>query len=428
MNSLALKFTQAFLKTLAAFFIKKFNPGIIGVTGSVGKTSVKDAIALVLKSVRHVRSSRGNFNGEIGLPITILGEWNPREAKLLSRENPRGKNRIRKAFFLCKIFIASVFRAVFARRKNYPEILVLEYGADKPGDIRELLEIAKPQIGVVTAVGDIPAHVEFYSGKEQVAREKSRLIENLPSNGFAILNADDELVLAMKEKTRAHVITFGFSEEAEVRVTNFESRMNAGRPAGIYFKLEYGGSFVPVRIDNCFGKPVAYTAAAAAATGIVFGMHLVRIAEALAYFESPAHRMRLVSGINDSVILDDSYNASPLSVTAAIETARSFTASRKVAILGDMLEIGEYSIQAHENIGKLAAKVFGLIIAIGPRAKFIAESAKASGFNRRNLHIFDDVEEAKAEVKNLIRKGDLVLIKASWAMRFEELVKELRAQ
>lgn len=420
------KIVAAILKLLAVLTVKKYEPGIIGVTGSVGKTSAKEAIYTVLRNIRQTRASRGNFNGEVGLPLTILGDWHAREQNLFSREHQPGKNRVRKFLFLVKVVIVSFLKLIFGKKSGYPELLVMEYGADKPGDIKRLAEIVRPQIAVITAVGDIPAHVEFYAGPEQVAKEKGRLIENLPVNGFAILNGDDEQVLKMKDRTRAHVITFGFSDEAELRITNFENRTEGGKPAGVSFKLEYGGSFVPVRIEKCFGKPVAYAAAAAAACGIVFGMHLVRIAEALIYFEPPLHRMRLIPGIKTTNILDDAYNASPLSMAAAMETARSFSASRKVAVLGDMLEIGKYSIEAHEALGKLAAKIFDFLVTVGPRAKFIAEAAKTFGFPKRNILSFDTADEARLKVQDLIKKGDLILIKASWAMRFDKIVEEIR--
>ena len=327
---------------------------------------------------------------------------------------------------MLKVVLVSLLRLLLGGKSGYPEILVLEYGADKPGDIKNLLEIVKPQIAVVTAVGDIPVHVEFYSGPEAVAREKAKLIQDLPANGFAILNGDDEAVREMQDGTRAHVITFGITQEAEVRVTNFENRMQNGKPAGVSFKISYGGSFVPVHLNDCFGKTSALAAAAAASLGIVFGMHLVKITEALLDYEAPNQRLKLIPGIKGTYIIDDSYNASPLSMAAAIDTVKSLKASRKVAVLGDMLELGKYSIEAHESIGKLAAPVFYLLITVGPRAKFIAESAQRNGLNRKNIFSFADVDETRIPVQDLIRKGDLILIKGSHAMHLERLVKEIR--
>ncbi|TSC81402.1 MAG: UDP-N-acetylmuramoyl-tripeptide--D-alanyl-D-alanine ligase [Parcubacteria group bacterium Gr01-1014_19] len=408
MKNLLRKQLKNFLRLLARWMIRKHQPSVIGITGTVGKTSTKEAVAAVLKSIRKVRSSSGNFNNEFGLPLTILGEW----------EKSGG------FFFWLRVIFTSLIKLIFGGK--YPEILVLEYGADRLGDLKYLLDLARPQIGVVTAVGDIPAHVEFYSGPDAVAKEKARLVEALPAIGFAVLNYDDEAIYDMRDKTRAHVITYGFGNGAEVRITNFENRVEDGKPVGLSFKLEYGGSFVPVRLNSAFGKAQAYAAAAAAAVGLSFGMNLVRISEALNYYQVPPRRGRLVAGEKGTLIFDDTYNASPLSMHAAIDTMKEFKAARKVAVLGDMLEIGKYAIEAHEEIGRLAAKVFDVLVTVGPRAKFIADAANKSGLSKKNIFTFDFADQAKDPVEDLIKKGDLILIKASRAIGLDKIVEEIR--
>jgi UDP-N-acetylmuramoyl-tripeptide--D-alanyl-D-alanine ligase len=396
------------LKTLAIMTLKKYQPAVVGVTGSVGKTSTKDAIAIVLSANKFVRKTQDNFNNEFGLPLTILGNWDSTKGIL----------------FWPKAILFSCFQLLI--RRSYPEVLVLEYAADKPNDIRYLTSIARPTISVVTAVGDVPVHIEFYSGLDAVAREKARLIECLPSNGFAILNADEERVFAMREKTRAHVISYGFHKYAEVRITNYEIRTEKKKPIGIGFKIEYGGSFIPVRMNGVFGKHVAYAAAAAAAVGVTYGIHLVRIAECLLYYEPPAHRMECILGIKNTYILDDTYNASPLSMEAAFETAKSLPAVRRVAVLGDMKEIGEYTREAHEALGRKAAKFFSCLITIGVNAKFIGTTARNAGLHPKNLHHFNSAHEAEVKIKEYIKTKDLVLIKGSRAMKLEQLVDALR--
>lgn len=417
---------KSILKAFARWTVGKYNPGIIGVTGTVGKTSAKEAIYAVLQNHRAVRASRGNFNSEIGLPLAILGDWRDKDLRILSREAPPKRHFARKAFFISKVIFVSAVRLLFGRGSNYPELLVLEYGADSPGDIKNLVSIAKPQIALITAIGEIPAHVEFYNSAQAVAREKARLIEVLPVTGFAILNFDDETVLNLKDRTRAHVITYGFKEGAEVRVTNFEHRLENGRPVGVAFKLEYGGSFVPVKLDGVLSKASAYAAAAAASVGIAFGMHLVRIAEALSGFHGLAHRMQLVPGIKDTIVIDDSYNASPLSMVNAIETVHKFPAARKVAVLGDMLEIGTYSLAAHERVGEQASKTFDLVICVGSHAKIIAEAARKRGMKKSCVLEYDDAEAAMGELPNLIKKGDLVLIKGSRAIHLDKVADALK--
>lgn len=393
---------------MAIWTIKKYQPGIIAVTGSVGKTSTKEAIFTVLKKHRKVRRNSGNFNNEIGVPLTILGDW----------------DKIAGKYFWLKVILASCLRLIV--RWRYPELLILEYAADKPGDIRYLLDIAKPQIGVITTVGDIPVHVEFYSGPEAVAREKAKIIEALSATGFAILNYDDKTVFNLRDRTRSHLMYYGFGDDATMRITNFETRMEGNRPGGISFKLNYGGSFVPVRLDGCFGKAQAYAAAAAACIGIVFGLNLVKIAEALLEYEAPPQRGKLAAGVKQTWIIDDTYNASPLSMEAAIHAVESLEAKRKLAVLGDMLEIGKYTPEAHQRIGELVPKVFGLLVTVGARAKFIAEGAKENGMAQKNIFSFDTAEEAGKAVQDLMRKGDLVLVKASRGIGLDKVVEEIR--
>jgi UDP-N-acetylmuramoyl-tripeptide--D-alanyl-D-alanine ligase len=405
-------YLQRTLRQLAIWMIKKYQPGIIAVTGTVGKTSVKEAIYAVLKHYRSIRMNSGNFNNEIGVPLTILGDWKEIKGKL----------------FWTKAIFMSLLRLLF--RLRYPELLVLEYAADKPGDIKYLLDIIKPHIGVITAIGDIPVHVEFYSGPEAVAREKSKVVEALPATGFAILNHDDDAVLDMKERTRAYVMTYGFDEDAQMRISNFELRADGNKPMGIAFKLNYDAGFVPVRLENCFSKVQAYAAAAAACVGIAFGLNLVKISEALLEYEAPAGRGRIIPGIKQTYILDDSYNASPLSMQAAIETAYSLPlhkAGRRIAVLGDMLEIGRYTPQAHEGIGRLIPKRFDILVTVGARAKFIAEAANKAGMAQKNILSYDTADEAKLEVQKLLRKGDLILVKASHAIALDKVVEEIRA-
>jgi len=415
------------LKKLAQLTIWRFRPGIIGVTGSVGKTSAKLAIEAVLERERQVRVSSENLNNDLGLPLTILGDWKPAELKLVSRAQPPHTARIRKFLFWLKVMIFSVCRVIFASRSGYPEILILEYGADRPGDLKYLLSIARPNISVITAIGEIPVHVEFFSGPDEVAREKAKLIEYLPAASFAILNYDDESVMNLSDRTRAHVMTFGFARGAEVQIAGFENKFENGRPAGVSFKLEHGGGFVPVRLDGVFGKTQGYAAAAAACVGLIFGLNLVRISENLKGYAPAKSRLELLPGIKYSYVIDDSYNASPLAMHAALDVLRSLPAKRKVAVLGDMLEIGKYTIEAHERVGRLAAKFVDVLVAVGLRAKFIAEAAKSAGMRKASVYIFETADEAKESVKELVRKDDLILVKGSHAMEMDKIVDEIRA-
>ncbi|MEK7212410.1 MAG: UDP-N-acetylmuramoyl-tripeptide--D-alanyl-D-alanine ligase [Patescibacteria group bacterium] len=427
MKTLIIQVLAWILKKLAQLTIWRFRPGVIGITGSVGKTSAKMAIATVLRGERKVRWSKGNLNNELGLPLTILGEWSEEELKLVSRGEAAGKKLIPKLAFWIRVICFSAWQAAFGKQADYPEILILEYGADKPGDIKKLLSVVRPNVGVITAIGEVPVHVEFYAGPEEVAKEKGRLIECLPAASFAVLNGDEVRVANLADRSRAHVMTFGFDKDVDVRVSNMENRADNARPLGMSFKLEYGGNVVPVRIDGVFGKAHAYAAAVAASVGIIFGMNLVRIAEALRDYIPVHGRMELLPGVKYTYILNDCYNASPLSMRAALDTLKFLPAKRKIAVLGDMLEIGKYAIEEHEKLGRVVTGIADILITVGPRGKFIAEGAKKAGMNKRHIQSFDLAGEAQAPVQALIKKGDLILIKASRAMHLEDVVEEIRA-
>lgn len=408
-KSFLIKILRWKLKKLAELTIWRYRPGIVGITGSVGKTSAKLAVASVLATDRKVRYSKSNFNNELGLPLTILGDW----------------EEIKGTFFWPKVILASIWRIIF--KIAYPEILILEYGVDRPGDMRYLLDIARPNVSIITAVGEVPAHVEFFSGPEEVAREKAKLIETLPAAGFAVLNYDDDTVMNLEERTRAHLITFGFEKGASVRVTGFETRVEGERPIGISFKLEYGGSFVPVRLDGAYGRTQGYAAAAGACVGLIFGLNLVKISDGLQHYEPALHRLNITPGIKNTYILDDCYNANPASMYAALDTLRAMPGKRKVAVLGDMLEIGKYAMQAHEKIGSIAAKVVDQLIVVGPRAKFIAQGARAGGMTKRNVQEFDTAEDAETTIQEMLKTSDLVLVKGSHAMQLDKVVEAIKA-
>lgn len=400
-----------------------YQPKIIGITGSVGKTSARDALYAILKKRFRVRKPEKNFNNEIGMPLAILGIEH------------QGQSSVGWFFALAGAYFKIIFRD-----SNFPEILILEYGIDHPKDMDYLLAIAKPAIAVVTAIGDVPVHVEFFRNPEGLVNEKAKLVSAVNPTGHVVLNHDDYAVYDMKEKTRAHLVTFGFEEHAEVRVSNLKLQLkkegdNGDVPEGITFKMEYNGNFVPVRLQNTFGVPQAYAAASAAAVALVLGMNLVDIANALQDYDSPPGRMRLLRGIKKSYILDDTYNAAPEAMRSALDTLKNLPGKRKIAVLGDMLEIGKYTEQVHRAIGDQVAEFADMLFTVGPRAKFIADEAKHRGIavgGRRlesnQVGSFDDAVEAGRTLDPLVEEGDLILLKGSQALRMEKAVKEIMAR
>lgn len=413
---------QSILANLARRVLRKYKPVIVGITGSVGKTTTRTAVFTVLSKKYRVRTAEKNYNNEIGLPLMILGI------------SYRGRNIVKWAADIARTYINLVLRT-----SAYPEVLVLEYGIDRPGDMDHLLSIARPNIAVVTAIGDVPAHIEFFKDPEDAANEKSKLVTALPADGFAILNHDDYAVYDMNEKIKAHVATFGFEEHAELRIVNYELRITKDAelgdvPAGIAFKLQQNGSTVPVRLNGFFGKPAAYATAAAAGVGLALGMNLVEISEALCPYQAPPGRMRLLRGIKNSFILDDTYNAAPEAMRSALDTLDTLPSTRKIAVLGDMLEIGRYTEQVHRTIGDKAAQFVDVLVTVGARAKFIADEALSGGVEHKQGHLsrekvlsFDDPVEAGRFLDRVIKPGDLILVKGSQYMRMEKVVEEIMA-
>lgn len=412
---------QFILKILAKLVLWKYKPVIVAVTGSVGKTSTKEAIYAVLGShfgEGQVRRNERNYNNEIGVPLTIFGL-------------ETGGRSIGTWFcrFL-KIFLMLIFR------EKYPKILVIEMGADRPGDIKYLTKFVKARVGVVTAIGDIPVHVEFFESPQALALEKKKLVDSLKPDGVAVLNYDDDMVRVMGEGARVKVLTYGFDEGANIRATNYEVRPADLDEEGIFgavtFKLNYKGSAVPVKLVNVLGKHQVYPALAAAVVGIIFNLNLVDVSEGLRGYKFLPGRMKLLKGIKHTLIIDDSYNAAPLSTLAALETLKDFSSQLEegkiIAVLGDMLEIGKYTPEAHEQVGRKAAEVVDLLFTVGGRAKFIAEGARAKGMANDKIFEFHTSEEAGRPLQDIIKQGDIILIKASRAMKMEEIVKEIMAE
>lgn len=410
-------FAKNLIAALARAVLKKYQPLVIGITGSVGKTSTKEAIFAVLASKMSVRKSPGNYNTEFGVPATILGIRAP------GASLPRWIGAITRAL-----------RMLLLRDATYPKVLVLEMAADRPGDIEFLVRIAPPKIGVLTAIG--PAHLERFGTIERVAAEKGKLLAALPAEGTAILNADDERVMATAAKTKARMVTFGFSDEAAVRAADISTTLIHNEDgqigAGMTAKVAADGAVVPMRLDGVLGASHVYAALAATSVGVAFGMNLVEIAEALRAYTPPPGRMRVISGIKYTIILDDTYNASPLSMRAALETLRSLPIveeTRRIAVLGDMLELGAETERAHEEVGRHVAELgIDLLVAVGERARAIHEAASKAGISADRVFHFGSAEEAGRFVQERLRRGDIVLAKGSRAMRMERVVKELMAE
>ena len=397
----------AVLTSEAKLILRKYRPKIVAITGSVGKTSAKDAAAKVLESKFRVRKSQKSYNSEFGVPLTIIGA-------------ETGWGSPLKWLEAIRLGLGAIFT-----KQNYPEILVLEVGADRPGDIKKIREWLKPNVAVITALAETPVHVEFFESPEEVFEEKAELVKNLPPEASVILNFDDEEVAKMRDKTSARILTFGFVEGADVKGAAYGIFFQDNAPAGIEFEAES----LHVKIPNALGEHQALAALAAIAVGKVFDIKSEDAARALSLYSSPPGRLKLIKGIKETLILDDTYNSSPKAAQAALETLAEIPAKRKIAVLGDMLELGKHTITAHREIGEMAAgKKIDLLITVGVRAKFFAEGAVKAGFSKKQILSFGDSPEAARELEKITEQGDLILIKGSQGMRMEKIVEALMSE
>lgn len=385
---------------------------MIGITGSVGKTGTRLATAAVLGVKWRVGAVHKNLNNEIGLPLAILNEPDS------------GYNSLR-----CWLGIFSrAIRQLLVKSHNYPEVLVLEYGVDHPGDMDYLLSIAQPSVAVITAVA--ATHLEFFGSVAEVAKEKGKLISTLPAGGLAILNFDFALVAGMAAKTKARVIGYGESAPAEVRFSGSAVSLSEDKTMqGMSFRLALGGSTVPVLIKHAVGKPVVSMAAAAAAVGLGLGLSVLEIKQGLENFQPPLGRLRLVNGWHGSCLIDDTYNSSPQAVLAALEILRDLPLAgdaKRWAVLGSMLELGQASERLHMEIGKQIA-VFkpDYLVTVGDEAKRILTGARQAGFPEPASWQAESHEQVIEIIRPKLKPGDAVLIKGSQGIRCEKIVKGL---
>lgn len=399
------------LEAEARLVLRKYHPKIIAVTGSVGKTSTKDAIFAVVGETLIARKSMKSFNSEIGLPLTILNCENGWSNPFLWIKN------IIKGFVL------------IVTPTHYPKWLVLEVGAGAPGDISRATKLITPDIAVVTRFGEVPVHVEFFKSPNELFEEKANLVKALRPTGVLILNGDDERVLAMREKTKARSITYGLGTGMMFRATNIQTAYEKGVPVGTTFKLEYDGNVFPVDMHGVLGVQPVFSGLAAIATGAYLKLNIVDIIGRLSTHTSPPGRMRIISGLKGSVIIDDTYNASPIAAEAAVSALKSIkTRGKRIAVLGDMLELGKFTILEHKKLGTQAGKFVDLLIAVGPRAKYIVEGALDADMSEKNILEFDDSHLAGKYLESIIGEGDIVLIKGSQGVRMERAVEEIMAE
>lgn len=401
------------LALLSKWILRKYDPTIVMVTGSVGKTSTKDAIAAVLGHHFHVRASEKSYNSEFGVPLTILGVKNP---------------------WASPVAWAHTFGEAWALLllpNVYPKVLVLEVGADRPGDLARILSITTPDAVVVTRLPEVPVHVEAYASPEAVREEEFAPAYALQPGAPLIINADDEYAVAMAARLSAKTITFGTREGAAVRMSDPRVALADGTPTGMEADVTVEGENHMLTVEGALGRPQLYAPLAALALATAFEMTPAHALEGLRSYVPPAGRGRILSGKGGSVILDDSYNASPAAVEEALltltELKKAAGMKRTIAVLGDMLELGRYSHTEHERIGALAAAHADVLVVVGIRARSIAEGARAAGMGEDAIQSFGTSTEAALALAPTVGEGDIVLVKGSQGVRTERVAEALLA-
>lgn len=399
------------LATLARGVLKKYQPTVIMVTGSVGKTSTKDAVASVLSFRHYLRASEKSYNSEFGVPLTILGSKNP---------------WARPDAWL-KVFLSAL--ALRFLPSHYPKLLVLEVGADRPGDLARILRIATPDAVVVTQLPPMPVHVEAYATPAAVREEEFAPAYALAPAAPLILSADDEYASALARPLDVEVLTYGFATNADVQLSDEAPYIEEGRVAGMEATISILGVVRKIRVAGALGRPQLLAPAAAIAAACALGMEHEEALTASLSYQPPAGRGRLIRGINNSILIDDSYNASPAAVEEALASlqiaAGAQTGGRRIAVLGDMLELGRYSQQEHERIGISAAKKCDVLVTVGMRSYAGAEAAVAAGLATEAVYSFDTSTEAAALLVGLVSSEDIVLIKGSQGVRMERIAEVL---
>lgn len=411
---------RAFLKKIiggillfeARLVIRKYRPKIVGVTGSVGKTSTKDAVALAFSPKWRVGKSPKTYNTEVGIPLAILGCKTGWDNPLLWTKN----------------ILEGLGLLLFP--SDYPEWLVLEIGIDAPGDMRRITSWLPLDIAIITRVGETPVHVEFFSSPEELRTEKANIIEGLVPGGILIKNGDDRTMAEIHSRRGHRTYTYGFSPEAdfraEHRVVRYEKQDGVRLPAGMSYDVAGGEKSQRIELPRAFGANAVFATLAGFAAAVAAGVSPEKAAEALAKFQNPPGRLRVFEGVKDTLIIDDTYNASPVALSLALaEFAALKTEGRKIAVLGDMLELGRFTIGAHEHAGAEVASVADILLTVGARSKFLAAGARATGMKDDAQAHFKDSREAGCALQEIMRPGDIILVKGSQGMRMERVIEEV---
>lgn len=409
---------ERYLGRCVAAAIHREQPTVIAVAGSVGKSSTKQATGIAMGGGEvgtGVVATKKNYNNELGVPLTVFGCEAPGRSilawlKLLGR--------------------ATASR--FGLRKLGADTFVLEMGTDHPGDLAYLVSMAPPHVAILTAIG--PEHTEFFGDLAGVAKEESTIVRCLPPHGIAILNADDPESQKITLPVGVARLTFGFHPEATARILETRMIVNDQAPeeSGMEIRMAVFGTTHVLRLRYAAGKPQAYAAAAALlAVAALDGDDRLAISRLQQQFQGMPGRMRLLAGVKRTWLLDDSYNSSPLAALSAVRDLATFPVgegNRRIAALGDMLELGALSEDAHVQLGRMVAECgIDMLVTCGTLAHTAGRAAVEAGMDEAGVVHFDTSAEAGLFIQDRLHPGDVVLVKGSQGARMERITKELLA-
>jgi len=362
------------LQDISAYYRDKFNIPFVAVTGSVGKTSTKEMIYSVLSKKLRVLKTQGNFNNHIGLPLTLLN------------------------------------------LSDIDKVAVVELGMSGAGEISVLSKIVKPHIAVITNIGI--AHIGKLGSRQNILKAKMEIIEGLDEDGIIVLNADDLMLWELKNSIKNNIIYIGYREEADIRAYDVKVDKDMNTSFNVKIKDKEYQFIISVP-----GFHNVYNALVSIAVGLRFRIPIEDIIDAIANFKSGKMRMNVIKLSKNIKVINDTYNANPSSMEEALNVMRQMPGARKIAVLGDMLELGEWTRQAHIDIGKsVVESSINHLITLGGNSRFIAEGAAMLGMSQKKINTCNSIEEANSYLSKLIREGDVILIKGSRGMKMEGIV------
>jgi len=403
------------LNFFTKLILKKYQPRIIGIAGGIGKTCTREAVCLALSSTYTVRRNTGDKGIYREILFTIIG-FDGRRQSFLS---------------LCKVYFKALKLLIF-RDYDYPQIIVLEMTVERRGQMKKILKILKPAIGVITSVG--PVYADYFHSIDEIIDEKGKLVSGLSKNDWTILNIDDKNAGKIKKNTVSNILTYGFKNKADltatdIRLTYVEDDQDARNLRGLSFTVRYKDQSAPVFLPSSLGIGQVYAVLAGMACGIIYGLDFNELATRMGALPILPGRMNLKTGGRQTTIIDNTYQISPAVVAAALDVLAEISVKspgRKIAIIGDMPHLGHYSLELHQAAGKLVGGLnLDLLIVVGEKSRDIARAAKVAGMSENKIAHYAFAEQVIKDISKIIQTGDLILIIGSIKMKMYLITNEI---